>query len=232
MRQFARALLAALIVTACSAEGEPPVPSDPAISAARDAATTRLDAEAQDLAASMDATVIAAGSDDGCWYGSRNWKREDPWAAQCRVRQSLIIGFDGDFRERMASFDDQLARSGWTTQSPRGDTLTDLVDEYWEMRASESSDGEVRIRDLPSSTTYEMGSGPAEIELRVAYGGVDRAGLNSLERGQQVRSQTAIVQRTHENHDLVDPATLIEEIDAFDYAIVISVEMAYFTDPW
>jgi hypothetical protein len=232
MRMLTSTLLVALVMTACSAEGEPHDPSDPAISAAHDAATTRLDAEAQALAASMDATVIAAGSDDGCWYGSRNWKREDPWAAQCRRRQSLIVGFYGDFRERMASFDEHLSRSEWTTQSPSGETLTDLIDEYLEMRASESPDGEVRIRDLPSSTTYEMGSGPAQTELRVAYGGVDQAGLNSLERGQQVTDPTAIGQRTHEDHDLVDPATLTEEIDAFDYAIVISVETAYFTDPW
>ena len=87
---------------------------------------------------------------------------------------------DGGFRTPMPAVDAGLEELQW--QSHDGDWPGQLMDEYGELRAEESSDGKVWLHSLhgPRSARRE------DLALRFAYGSTsDDRGLEQIDRSQR-----------------------------------------------
>ena len=123
--------------------------------------------------------VLGESSVDECYEGQRNYKVDLGYHYRCSLLIGVLIGVDGDFRTLMLAADAALQDLQWQSQ---GDWPGQLVDEYWDLRASESPDGKVRIDRLPGPHSVRRD----DLRLGFAYGSAnDEGGLEGIDRSQQ-----------------------------------------------
>jgi hypothetical protein len=124
--------------------------------------------------------VLGESSVDECYEGQRNWKVDLGYHYRCSLLVGVLIGVDGDFRALMLAADGALQELQW--RSHEGDWPGQKVDEYWELRASESSDGRVRLDRLPGPLSVRRD----DLRLGFAYGSTaDDRGLERIDRSQR-----------------------------------------------
>jgi hypothetical protein len=171
-------VMAALLVGGCG----PPGPPDPLSVRAVEART----AQVQQMGAALDeivdlfgGDVLGASSVDECYEGQRNWKVDTGYDHRCSLLLGVLIGVEGDFRTLMLDADDALRASGWQSH---GEWPGQLVEEYWDVRAGESTDGDVRLDRLPGPHSVRRDG----LGLAFDYGrAADERGLERIDRGQQ-----------------------------------------------
>jgi hypothetical protein len=117
---------------------------------------------------------------DERYEGQRNWKVDLGYHYRCSLLIGVLIGVDGDFRTLMLAADAALQDLQW--QSHEGDWPGQKVDEYWDLRASESPDGRVRLDHLPGPPSVRRD----DLGLRFAFGSTaDDRGLERIDRSPQ-----------------------------------------------
>jgi|GEM_PF-5999029 len=124
--------------------------------------------------------VLGESSVDECYEGQRNWKVDLGYHHRCSLLMGVLIGVDGDFRALMLATDEGLQELGW--QSHPGEWPGQLVEEYWDLRASESADGTVRLDHLPGPHSVRRD----DLGLGFAYGSAaDNGGRECIDRSQR-----------------------------------------------
>lgn len=175
----ALSLVAALLVSGCG----PPSQPDPLSASAVEARTEAMQQMAvalNEVVAIFNGEVLGEASVDECYEGQRNYKVDTGYDHRCSLLMSVLIAIGGDFRTQMLDADEGLTGLGW--EARHGQLPGQLVDEYWDLRASESADGKVWLSLLPSPHSVMRG----DLRLLFDYGDVaDDRGLERIDRGQQ-----------------------------------------------
>src|SRR5688572_20587591 len=120
--------------------GPPPDPLSTEIVELRDQGTRRADRAVAQAAGLLGGKVVGRASNDQCWEGQRNWKVDEGFDYRCAARRVVVVGFDSDFRKRIARFDRRVFAAGWLCDYKCN---SELVDEYWNLRKAE------RVKDEP-----------------------------------------------------------------------------------
>jgi hypothetical protein len=220
-------LLTCFFVAGCGGilgedNGPPPDAMAPEIVDARELATDTADAALAEAAAALGGRVVARTSADACYDGQNNWKVHDGYDHRCTLRRAAVVAFDGDFRRRIARFDERLFAAGW--QCPCADTLSAKVEEYWEFRKAEYGGQDPPITRLPTTTMYQRDP----LYLDVQYAGDDRAGRSSLE-GWHRRDRGGIFTSFDESRPL-DVEEVLRRAASSEYVVALAIETDYFED--
>lgn len=173
------AVVAALLFSGCGPSSELDPLSASSVEA-RAEGLRQMMVALNEVVAELGGEVLGDSTIDECYEGQRNYKVDTGYDYRCSLLMSMLIATDGDFRARMLDADDALRMLGW--QSPEGEWPGQLVDEYWDLRASESPDGQVRLHRLPSPHSVRRD------DLRLLFDYADVAedqGLERIDRGQQ-----------------------------------------------
>ena len=175
----AATILAALLLGGCGPPDPPDPLSAPAV-AARAVKTEQMHAALDEVVGVVGGGVLGESSVDECYEGQRNYKVDTGYHYRCSLLLGVLIGVDGDFRTLMLAADAGLEELRW--QSHDGDWPGQLIDEYWELRAGENSDGRVRLDRLPGPHSVRRD----DLGLRFAYGSTaDDRGLERIDRSQR-----------------------------------------------
>jgi hypothetical protein len=151
-----------------------------AVTEARIRVADRMTTALDEVASSIDGEVLGRSSIDECYAGQRNWKVDTGYDHRCSLVTGVLIGTDGDFRARMLDLDRSLEELGWLSHD--GEWPGQLVDEYWDLRAAESPDGDVPLGRLPGPLSVVRDG----LRIRFAYTDADDdAGLRRLDRFHQ-----------------------------------------------
>lgn len=139
-----------------------------------------MSAALEDVVDFVGGEVLGQSLVDECYEGQRNWKVDTGYDHRCSLLVGVLIGIGGDFRSHMLAADEALRDLQW--QSPDGEWPGQLVDEYWDLRASESPDGRVRLDRLPGPHSVRRD----DLSLSFDYGSaVDEHGLERIDRSQR-----------------------------------------------
>jgi hypothetical protein len=225
----AGALLTSFLVAGCGGvlgggDNGPPDPLAPEIVDAREVATDAADAALVEAAAALGGRVVARTSADACYEGQNNWKVHDEYEHRCTLRRAAVVAFDGDFRKRIARFDDRLFAAGWQCPCPGTETLSAKVEEYWEFRKGEYGGQDPPITRLPTATMYERDP----LYLDVQYAGEDRTGRASLE-GWHRRDRGGIFTSFDESRPFDVDETLRRAAPS-EFVVALAIETDYFED--
>ena len=205
--------------------GPPPDATAPEIVRARAMAAEGADNALEHAREALGGTMVGRALDDGCYRGQNNYKVNDGYDHRCTLRRAVVIGFDGDFRERIRVLDRRLFAVGWACyRDPCPETLSGEVDAYWSLRKDEYGGAEPPTTSLPSSSMYERGNQ----HLDVAYVRADRAGRGTLERFHH-RGRGGFFTSYERARPFEVEATL-ERASRFEYAVALAVETDYFED--
>ena len=219
-----------LVLSACVGPGEdngpPPDPFAPDVVEARKAATSRADAALDEAAADLEGRIVARTSTDECYSGQNNYKVSDGFDHRCTLRRAVVVGFDGDFRERISAFDQRLFGEGWDCGGiPCDPTYSGLVEEYWDFRKPEYGGNDPPISVLPTATSYQRDG----LYLDVGYVSArHRSGRTVLEGWH--RRQRGGLFESFERTRPFDVDTVLERIAPYDYAVALAIETDYLDD--
>lgn len=167
--------------------------------------------------------VVGRASDDACYSGQNNWKVHDGYDHRCTIRRGVVVGFDGDFRQRIVALDERLLDAGWLCYAkPCDETLTSLLREYWAFRAAQYGGRPFPISVLPSSVPYEREG----LFLEIDYVGADPSGRGSLEGFH--RRQRGGFSASYERSRPLDVAAVLDRGESFAYLVALAVERDYF----
>src|SRR6266542_5365527 len=111
-----------------------PDPQSSSLVAKRATATSAINDAFIELDKITGLTSYATSTHDSCYKGQNNWKVKDGYAYRCTYRATNFYGFNGDFRQRMIDFEQQITASGWKPEdedSPLRQIMTDYYDEYY-----------------------------------------------------------------------------------------------------
>jgi hypothetical protein len=170
--------MAALLLGGCGAP-DPPDPLSAGSVEARAAKVEQMHAALDEVVDILGGQVLGESSVDECYEGQRNWKVDLGYHYRCSLLVGVLIGVDGDFRTLMLAADPALQDLQWQSS---GDWPGQLVDEYWDLRASESPDGRVRLDHLPGPHSVRRD----DLKLGFAYGSTaDDRGLERIDRSQR-----------------------------------------------
>jgi hypothetical protein len=205
--------------------GPPPDPTARDVVEARDVATNSADAALADAAAALGGRVVARTTADACYEGQNNWKVHDGYDHRCTLRRAVVVAFDGDFRKRIATFDDRVFASGWGCYgAPCAETLSGNVEEYWDFRKAEYGGHDPPITSLPTTSTYDRDG----LYLDVQYAGADKTGRHWL--GGWHRRQRGGLFTSFERSQPLDVDGVLSRADAFEYVVALAIETDYFED--
>ena len=203
--------------------GPPPDATSEAVAAARVDAVAVADRALDEVVEKLGGTVVGRASDDACYQGQNNWKVDDGYGHRCTVRRAVIVSFDGDFRQRIAAFDERLFDAGWRCYSdPCHETLTSLLREYWDSRAAQYGDATFPISSLPTPSSYDRDG----LELQFNYAGADPSGRSSLQDWH--RRRRGGVFESYERSRPLDVAAVLARGESFAYLVALAVERDYF----
>lgn len=135
---------------------------DERVVAAREAAERDLAAEAGELPSA--GAAVAQSSHDECVVGQHNWKIDEDFDLECTHARGLVLPPDDvdGFREEATALHETLVADGWAADSgsaasgPSAPGIPDVLQEYWDARAS-FPNPDYGPGDLPSAT-YVRGS--------------------------------------------------------------------------
>lgn len=217
--------VAAVYVTAVLFAGcgvsSPPDPLSASVVEARSDRMEQIGEAGDELVAAFGGQVLGRSSIDECYEGQRNWKVDRGYDYRCSLRGGVLIAIDGNFRARMLDADVALRELGWESSS--GEWPGQLVDDYWDLRAGESSDGRVRIDRLPGPYTVMRG----ELTLGFDYGRVaDVGGLDRIDRSQQ-STVWCCGPTFYDNRDLIDLVRATRTVQEA-HLVFITIESHYF----
>ncbi len=164
--------------------------------------------------------VLGESLVDECYEGQRNWKVDTGYDYRCSLLMGVLIGIDGDFRTRMLDADVALRGLEW--QSRNDEWPGQVVDDYWDLRAGESPDGNVRLDRLPGPHSVRRD----DLRLLFDYGSAaDDRGLDGIERSQQATLWCCGLS-FFERSELIDVAQAAEKAQ-HKHLVLITVEGHY-----
>lgn len=218
-----------LVLSGCVSLGEdngpPPDAMSDEIVAARERASAQADRALTEAATALDGRILARTTTDACYEGENNYKRREGYDHRCTLRRAAVVGFDGDFRKRIAAFDRELFAAGWDCPLPCSETNSDLVEEYWEFRKPEYGGNDPPISILPTTGPY----GRDGLYLGVGYvSDSHRSGRAVLDDWHRRRRGGLF--ESYEQSRPLDVDAVLARVARFDYAVALAVETDYFED--
>ncbi len=214
----AATILAAVLLVGCG----PPDPPDPRSGSAveaRTATVAQVQPALDEVVDILGGQVLGESSVDQCYEGQRNYKVDTGYHYRCSLLLGVLISVDGDFRRLMISADAALEDLQWQS---RGDWPGQLVDEYWELRASENADGRVRLHRLPGPRSLRRN----DLRLGFSYGSTaDDRGLEGIDRSQR-STLWCCGAPYYEDLGLIDVDRAVEAAD-HEHLTLITIEAHY-----
>jgi hypothetical protein len=211
--------MAAVLISGCG-PSSPPDPLSVSAVEARSERMQQMSSALHEVVATFDGDLLGEALIDECYEGQRNYKVDTGYDYRCSLLMSVLISIDGDFRTHMLDADAALSDLGW--QSRDGEWPGQLVDDYWDLRASESLDGQVRLSRLPSPLSLMRD----ELRLLFDYSDVaDDQGLERINRGQQSTLWCCGL-AFFERKELID-ADQVAGAAPHDYLVLVKIEGHY-----
>jgi hypothetical protein len=195
------------------------------VSGARMIATNVADEALADAVVALGGRVVGRTSADACYEGQNNWKVHDGYDHRCTLRRAVVVAFDGDFRKRIALFDERLFAAGWDYGAlPCDETNSELVEEYWDFRKPEYGGNDPPISVLPTTSYYQRDG----LYLDIDWVSSDRSGRSTLDDWH--RRQRGGYFESFEHSRPFDVDAVLSRVGSFDYAVALAVETDYFED--
>jgi hypothetical protein len=221
---------AALALAGCVSLGQdngpPPDPTAADVVDARRAATRRADAALDEAARALEGRIVARTSTDECYEGQNNYKVHDGYDHRCTLRRAVVVGFDGDFRERIDVFDRRLFAAGWDCGGVGcGETNAELVEEYWDFRKPEYGGNDPPISVLPTTSFYQRDGLYIDVGYVSATHPSGRVVLDGWHRRQRGGLFTS-----YERPRPFDADAVLARVARYDYAVALAFEADYFED--
>jgi hypothetical protein len=165
------------------------------------------------------AVTLATATTDTCETGQHNWKVDDSYDLRCSVSDAVLItGTTSALREQVLALHASLAPD-WG--GPSGTSLSEVVTQYWDRRASFGADRPYRPSSLPEAD-YRSTDETAVLHVRWADSRSRELTLSGYGQDVQWRSAAGAP---------LDPAAVVGLIPAGDtYALVVEVERESFED--
>ena len=186
----------------------PPDFNSASMIAARSKLAREFESAFQSVEKNIGATSYTQSTHDLCARGENNWKIQEEFAYRCTVQVTHFYGFDGDFEQRLLSFEKALTLD-W---APFEYTLNRVVNEEFEYYVD-------NIRYPPSYRARGL-----SLHLHVGKG--DEANISDLARFQTASSRLAPL---HEEKSLQDTREIVTRIKRdHQYVLAIAINGNYF----
>jgi hypothetical protein len=226
--------VSSFVLSGCGFPSDPPAPSGPppdakskSIVELRRDGTRDADQALADAATMLGAEIVGRASNDRCWEGQRNWKVDDGYDYRCSLLRALVVGFDGDFRGRIARFDQRLFASGWECDLVfECESNSEFVEGYWKLRSAERVKGQpFPIWKLP---TKSDGYARGDVRLYVEYASTVAGSTHRLESATSM-SQSGL-RRFYEDERPFDVQAVLAAGRRYPYLVALSTEIDYYTE--
>ena len=209
--------------------GPPPDPLTPEVVVARVLATKAADDALADAVAALDGAVVGRASSDECYEGQNNYKRREGFDHRCTLRRAVAVGFEGDFRRRIAQLDDRLFAAGWGCyRDPCPETLSSMVDEYWEFRKPEFGGEDPAITTLPTPSMYRKDALFFDTHYALDAKHAIPSGRSWLESAH--RRRLGGLRTSYRVVRPLDVEAVVNRGARFAFVVVLAVETTYFED--
>jgi hypothetical protein len=171
-------------------------------------------------------TYFAQSIHDQCYLGQNNWKVKEGYSNRCSYRVTYFYGFNGDFKEVMSEFDDDLLKSGW--EAPSTFSLKYIFQHYYDSfyGADKPKPGnfpdQYLVSDMPK-TGYQKDS----LVLSVVYAEKKTKDLFEVDSAQNILRGGLL--EFYENKEFQDVKKLFNEITLNnEYVVTLSIQDDYF----
>jgi hypothetical protein len=207
--------------------GPPPDAQSEEIVELRRDGTRAADRALVNAAKMLGGEMLGRASNDRCWEGQRNYKVDEGYDYRCSILRALVVGFGGDFRSRIARFDQRLFASGWECDPYfECESNSQLVEEYWDLRSAERLKGQpFPIWRLP---TKGDGYARGDVRLYVEYASTVAGSTYWLETA-SFMSRSGL-RRFYEDERPLDVQAVLAAGRRYPYLVVLSTEIDYFTE--
>jgi hypothetical protein len=172
-------------------------------------------------------TYFAQSIHDQCYMGQNSWKVKEGYSNRCSYRVTYFYGFDGDFKEVMTKFDDDLLKSGWKAASPIF-SLKYIFQNYYDSfyGADKPKPGnfpdQYLVSDMPK-TGYKKDS----LVLSVVYAEKRTKDLFEIDSAQSILRGGLL--EFYEHKEFQDVKKLFNEITLKnEYVVTLSIQDDYF----
>jgi hypothetical protein len=199
-----------------------PEEDDPEVVAAREVAARELSADTDRLAVAVVAPALGPGSahlgrgqvEPPCHVGQHNWKIDDDFDLACGLQRIEVVSAPrrASFATDMEALDSALRAEGWVPSPVR--EMDDVVLD-WDRHGAPSA--------LPGTGYTRTVQGESRsLELRWAASGSPADAISLwADDAERLELRTAA-------GDQADPSSLLEEIPAGGYAVVLTEGVEYF----
>lgn len=165
---------------------------------------------------------------DNCYKGQNNYKVKEGYAHKCDYRVTRYYGFNGDFREKMLTLEQDLFNLDWKTTGDKNQLSYYIFNYYDEYSDNDSQIGASSESAYPVSSLPEVYDGYSKngIGIDIAYGEKDSKDIYWLESAQGWSRHGLPF---FEDKDFIDVKAAFTEISKNNkYVIAISLEKNYF----
>jgi len=206
----------------------------PQLTSLRNAAITEINESFNQIDSSLHYEFFAQTKNDYCYTGQHNWKRFDYYDNRCEIRISRFYGFNGDFKNEMLSFENNLLGSGWESDGKFGISyiIKNYYDEFYGTPKSRTSANdpdagdEYLVSDLPTVTNLKK-----ETSTNKIYGFTNTTNRITMGVGyaeQKTEDFSPIYSRIDYEIDVKKVFDTI--IQKYKYELEISILKIYFED--
>jgi hypothetical protein len=201
-----------------------PNPGSSAMNAKRKAATEEIDqsfAESQNI---LHYNYYETATHDHCSRGSNSWKRSDGYAYRCSLRITKFYGFNGDFRQQMIDFEQNIISIGWESPSWEPDRpMKKMLEEYYDHYTTYQS-GDLIVSNLPG---FECKYGKDGLSLELAFAERKTHSFIHLNAIQEVSGHS--FDEIYDEKNFYDSSSVVKKItDTDGFVLVISIQKSYF----
>lgn len=207
-----------------------PNPESSNLVSKRNAARNSINSSFTELDSKIGFTSYAVATHDRCYEGQNNWKVHDGYAHRCTYRVTKFYGFNGDFRQKIINFEQQIMNSGWKPAYSSGFPIKEIMEQYYDKYYGPDK---TTPRNFPEG--YLVSSLPTPTSgylkdknvLEVEYAEKATEDLFQIEYAQNVSRDTLI--ETYDKKDFQDINLIFQKITQEDkFILVISIQEDYF----
>ncbi len=200
-----------------------PDPNSSAMNARREAAIAEIDQSFDELQNILHYNYYETAAHDYCSRGSNSWKRSDGYAYRCSLRITKFYGFNGDFRQQMINFEQNIINAGWEGPPYEPNPMRKMLEEYYDHYTIYQS-GNLVVSNLPG---FECDYGKGRLSLELEFAEKETHSFILLNAVQEVSGQS--YDEIYDEKDFQDSSLVIQKISDTDrFVLVISIQKTYF----
>lgn len=210
-----------------------PNPVSSAITSKRNPAKHSIESSFAEIDNDFGYVNYATSTHDLCHKAQNNWKISQGYVHLCTYKTTRFYGFNGDFRQQMIDFEQNIINIGWRSNYgsslPLKEIMENDYDKYYgdkDPSVSQNFGGSYLVSSLP---TPDSGYFRNEGVLTIAYA-EKTTKTNDLSRIEGAQySERAIPDIFYDKKNFQDINTLFQKITQTNkFILVVSIEEVYF----